>query len=435
MSGPFSPALSAYLALSRIAAPVAPVLLRRRAAKGKEDLARLGERLGQSYPARPASPVIWLHGASVGEGVSLLPLIDALARPASGPAPFCLLTTGTLTSARLLAPRLAGIEGRAAHAFVPVDTARAVAGFLDHWAPDLAIWCESEFWPRLMVETAARGTPMMLVNARLSASSAEGWARVPGMARRLVRLFDRIVTQDRETAERLLALGADPAGLREGGNLKRLLPPPEADATALRVAADALGERPRWLAASTHDPEEGAVIAAHAALKAHRPALVTLLAPRHPERAEGIAAAGRAAGLTVTQRSHGEGPPSPGGLWIVDTLGEMGLWYRLAPVAFVGGSFAPMGGHNPFEPVALDAAILTGRDTRNFAPDYEALAAADGVVMLEAPDDLAAAVARLLDDVAEREAQIARARRVFDAGRPDLARLRDEALALMRASR
>lgn len=406
-AGP-SLALAAYLALSRAAGPLAPWLLARRAARGREDPARIGERLGRPGLPRPDGPLIWLHAASVGEALSALPLIDALAGAAS-----VLLTTGTVTSARLVAGRL---PPGARHQFVPVDTGAAVTGFLDHWRPDLGIWIESELWPRLVIETARRGVPMLMVNARISARSAAGWARAPRMAARLVRSFAEIVTQDADSAARLNAMGA--ARVRVGGNLKLLAPPPPADPAALAAASAALGPRPRWLAASTHGPEEAAAARAHLSLRAAHPGLCTLIAPRHPDRGEALAAELAALGLDIGRRSLGQGPGAD--IWLLDSFGEMGLWYRLAPVSLVGGSLVDRGGHNPFEPAALGSAILHGPHVANFAPAYAALAAAGGARAVTA-DSLGPGVAALLADTPARAAMTAAAVAAVDA--PDLAAL------------
>ncbi|MEL7347390.1 MAG: glycosyltransferase N-terminal domain-containing protein [Pseudomonadota bacterium] len=413
-------ALSAYLALSSVAAPFAGPILRRRLARGKEEAGRLGERQGRAGLARPPGPLVWLHGASVGEAMTALPLAAALRAEPSRPT--VLLTTGTVTSAaRVSALAPAGVL----HQYVPVDTAPAVRRFLRHWRPDVAIWIESEFWPRLMVETARAGVPMFLMNARLSARSAASWARRPAMARKLIGLFRTIMPQDAETVRRLTALGADPARLDEPANLKMLIPPPEADAAAVAGLRESLSGRPVWLAASTHPGEEAMVIAAHRALLPRRPGLLTILAPRHPDRGEALAAEIHAAWLSLARRSEGAGPPE-GGIWLADTLGEMGLWYRLAPVALVGGSLVAMGGHNPFEPAALGAAILHGPHTENFAPAYAALAAAGGARAVTDGASMATALEHLIAaDGAPTPAQAAMttaAAAVLEAGRPEIER-------------
>jgi 3-deoxy-D-manno-octulosonic-acid transferase len=421
-----SPALAAYLAASWLAGPMARWLLARRAARGREDPARLAERLGRAGAARPAGRLIWLHGASIGEAQSMLPLIAAI-RGQSRQAT-CLVSTGTVTSARRMAERLP--EG-CIHQFVPVDTAAAVRRFLDHWRPDLAIWVESEFWPGLMTATARHGIPMMLVNARISARSARRWAWAPGMAAVLVRSFRRMVTQDAATAVRLVAMGADPARLREGGNLKALTPVPGCDETELARLRARLAGRPVWLAGSTHAPEEAAVGAAHQVAARSVPGLLTVLAPRHPERGGAIAALLAGQGLSVARRSGGETPGAATDVWLADTMGEMGLWLRLAPVSFIGGSIAPLAGHNPFEAMALGSAILHGPETGNFAPAYAALDAAGGGRMVPDGAGMAHAVAALLRSDSTRRAMTDAAEAVHRRLEPDVATLAREALALI----
>lgn len=421
-TAPRSPALGVYLAASWALGPLAGPLLRWRLARGKEDAARLGERLGHAAVPRPAGRLIWLHGASVGEAMSMLPLIARLAGAAS-----ILVTTGTVTSARRIASLL---PDGAVHQFVPVDTAGPVAQFLDHWRPDLAIWVESELWPRLVAETARRGTPMALVNARMSARSAAGWRRAPGMIRALLGCFARIETQDGETLDRLKALGADPARVSFGGNLKALVPDLPCDAAELERYRAAIGARPVWLAASTHPGEEEAVIAAHRQAAGKLPDLLTILAPRHPERADEVAALLDRAGLATVRRSGGGVPAESTAVLLADTLGEMGLWYRLAPVTFVGGTLGDRGGHTPFEPLALGSAILYGPDVANFAPAYAALDAAGGAQEVTA-EVLGPSVAALLADTEHRAAMVAAAREAHRALAPDADALAARLLALI----
>ena len=417
-----SPALSAYLVASRLAGPAARLLLARRARRGKEDPARLAERLGHPSLPRPAGPLVWLHGASVGEAVSLLPLVAALR--AAAPETTLLVTSGTVTAAARLSGALP--EG-ALHQYAPVDTAAAVRRFLSHWRPGLAVRVESELWPRTLVETARAGVPLALVNARLSARSAARWRRAPAMARRLLGLFARIETQDAETADRLAALGAARSRLSVGANLKSAVAVPEADPQALAAARAAIGSRAVWLAASTHAGEEAAVAEAQAALPG---APLLILAPRHPERGNEVAALLAARGLSVARRSRGETPGPETAVWLADTLGEMGLWYRLAAVVLVGGSLVDRGGHTPFEPAALGPAILHGPHVANFAPAYAALAAAGGARQVADADALAAALRGLLDDPAARARLAAAARAVRAEMTPDLPALAARLLEL-----
>lgn len=420
------PSLALYLLASRLAGGVAPMLLRRRAGRGREDPVRMGERLGRPGVRRPGGRLVWLHGASVGESLSMLPLIAELRRADADLA--VLVTSGTVTSARRMQALL---PPDAIHQFVPVDTAGAVRAFLRHWRPDLAIWVESELWPRLMVETAALGTPMMLVNARMSDKAARRWSRLPGMSARLVRLFTSVLTQDEETRRRLLALGAESSRVRVAGNLKVAIPPPAAESGALTAMSAAVAGRPVWLAASTHPPEEDVVAEAHRAAARALPGLLTILAPRHPERAGEVASL--LAPLAVRRRST-EGLPDPETeVFLADTLGEMGLWLRLAPVTFVGGSIAPMGGHNPFEAAALGSAILHGPSTQNFGPGYAALDGRGAARLAPDAASLAQAISALLteDGAPARSALTAAARTVLHDLTPDVAAIAAQALALM----
>ena len=418
--------LTAYLAVSRLAGVVAGPILSRRMSRGKEDPARVGERLGRPGAARPGGPLVWLHGASVGEAMSALPLIAAIRT--SRPDLTILLTTGTVASARRMAAELP--EG-AIHQYVPVDTAAAVRSFLDHWRPDLAVWIESELWPRLITETRRRDIPMALVNARLSAKSHAKWRRLPGMARALLSAFGLVLAQDRETVDRLQDLGC-PALM--GGNLKAAVPEPPCDADTLAAVSARLESRPVWLAASTHPGEEEIVADAQAeVLRAHPDALL-ILAPRHPERGDAIADLLRQRSLATARRSLDQVPGPDTAVWLADTLGEMGLWYRLAPVSFVGGSLTDRGGHTPFEPALCGSAILHGPDTRNFAPAYAALALAGGALAVTGAD-LASGVRRLLGAPQDRTVMVAAALDTVHELNPDVGTIAAELLALIGGDR
>jgi len=418
-------ALRLYLLASSVAAPVARPILARRRARGKEDGARLAERLGRPGLPRPAARVIWLHGASVGEAMSMLPLIDALR--AVDRAAEVLVTTGTVTSARRIAPLL---PGHARHQFVPVDTGPAVRRFLDHWRPDLAIWVESELWPRLIEETARRAVPMALVNARLSEASARSWGWAQSMAHRLLSRFQLVLTQDEETLHRLRSFGV---AARFGGNLKALVPAPEAAPAALAEARALAGDRPVWLAASTHQGEDGWIAQAHAIVRRSYPDALLILAPRHAERGDALAAEMRAAGFATAQRAAGEAPGPGTAVWLADTMGEMGLWYRLAEVTFVGGSLVERGGHTPFEPAHFQTAILHGPHVDNFAPAYAAFGAAGGAEAVLSGERLGALVARLIGDPRERADRAAAAQAAHAGLRPDVAAMAHALLALLPA--
>ena len=411
---------------ARIAAPGVRLVLHRRALRGKEVAARLGERRGIEHAPRPAGPLVWLHAASVGESVSVLPVVTALA--AAGVS--VLLTTGTVTSAALLAQRLPelGLSERVRHRFVPLDVPRWAGRFLDHWRPDVAGFVESEIWPNLLAGCRARGIPVMLLNARMSARSFARWRRVPGLARQVLGGFAAVAAQSEADAARLRRLGA--GAVSAPGNLKLAAPDLPADPAELARWRAALAGRPVWLAASTHPGEEALVAEAHRALAAAHPGLVTLLVPRHPERGPAIAAS--LAGLAVTSRARGEGPPA-GGIWLADTLGELGLWYRLAPIVLVGRSLVPPGGgQNPLEPARLACAVAVGPHTGNFEEPVARLRAAGALVTVADAPALARFVAAMLDDPAARAAMGARAATAARGADALPALLADRLLGLMR---
>jgi len=380
-----------YRGLTRLGAPGVAMLLRWRAAQGKEDGARIGERWGHASWPRPEGKLIWVHAASVGEAMSVLPLVERLVARAK-----VMVTTGTVTSATLMSERL---PKGAFHQFAPVDVPRAVARFLDHWRPDLGVWVESELWPNLIEGAAARGVPMALVQGRMSARSLKGWQRAPGFARHLLSRFKVLLAQSEADAERFRVLGA--ASALRVGNLKFVAPPLPADELEIAKLGRALADRQVWCAASTHDPEERTIGRVHAALVRRFPEILTVIAPRHPNRGEDVAEALRADGLNVARRSRGEIPGAETGIYVADTLGELGLFYRLANFVFVGGSLIPHGGQNPLEPARLDRAVLHGPSMENFVDAVEALGRAGASLRVEDEAALGDAVARLFADPTE----------------------------------
>ncbi|MEJ2121580.1 MAG: 3-deoxy-D-manno-octulosonic acid transferase, partial [Alphaproteobacteria bacterium] len=380
-----------YAAAAWVLGPSVRVVLMLRRARGKEDAARLPERLGTAGLPRPEGPLIWLHGASVGEALSALPLIDRLL--AGDATRSVLVTTGTVTSARLMAERL---PDRAFHQFAPVDLPAAVERFLDHWRPDLALWLESELWPNAVRAAAKRKVPMVLVNARLSARSYRRWRAVPGFARSLLGAFELCLAQSPADADRFAALGATRA--ESVGNLKYASPPLPADAAALTALNTMIGARPVWLAASTHPGEETIVAEAHRKLRARHPTLLTIIAPRHPGRGAAIATELASADLKVARRSTNEPITAETEIYLADTLGELGLFYRLAPIAFVGGSLVSHGGQNLLEPAQLGCAILHGPAVFNFEAIAGAMKDAGASERVFDAGSLAAAVDTLLTD-------------------------------------
>jgi 3-deoxy-D-manno-octulosonic-acid transferase len=351
--------------------------------------ARLRERRGLDDTLRPSGPLLWLHGASVGEAMSVLGVAEHFLTAV--PDAHVLFTTNTVTSAALVAERLPAVL----HRFVPLDVPSWGARFLDHWRPDAAAFVESEIWPNLLHGCRVRDIPVVLLNGRLSNRSFRGWRRAPGFAGSVLDTFERIDAQSAADAARFRALGA--RTVRVAGNLKFAAPPLPAAPSELSRLRAVLDGRPVWLAASTHPGEEDIAAAIHAELAPGFPGLLTIVAPRHPERGDEIAKA-----LDAPQRSRGEDPPHEG-VWVVDTLGELGLWYRLARVVFVGGSLVAHGGQNPLEPARLGCAIAAGPHMFNFADPVSALRDGGGITEVAGARALTAWVAETLRDAARRE--------------------------------
>ncbi|MEJ6395788.1 3-deoxy-D-manno-octulosonic acid transferase [Gymnodinialimonas sp. 2305UL16-5] len=385
--------MNLYLAWSaRGARAFAERKLRERLEAGKEDPDRINERRGIASVARPDGPLIWFHAASVGESVAILELIRRLLEERDDLN--VLVTTGTVTSAAVMAERL---EPRAIHQFIPLDAQPFILQFLDHWQPDVAVWTESELWPTLVVETHARNIPMLLLNARMSKASHDKWRFARGMAQALLSRFDQAMVQDTLTMTYLRRLGMPAERMKVMGTLKEgsaTLPCDENERSAL--AADLAG-RPVWLAASTHEGEDRMALEAHRIAMRSSPRLLLILVPRHPQRADELATMMQADGWRFTRRTADELPEPETQVYLADTVGEMGLWYRLAPISFVGGSMVPVGGHNPFEPAGLGSAILHGPYVSNFVDIYQRLTEAGAARLVSAPDRLANEVADLLN--------------------------------------
>ncbi|MFO7921558.1 MAG: 3-deoxy-D-manno-octulosonic acid transferase [Nioella sp.] len=398
----FSLALSAYLAFSARAARFAERKLASRLAEGKEDAARLDERRGIAGMARPEGELVWFHAASVGESLSLLELIRRMIE--ERPDLHVLVTTGTVTSAEVMQARL---PKGAMHQFIPVDVLPWVRRFLDHWRPDLAVWTESELWPALIVETGARDIPMVIINARMSKTSHDRWRFLRGMARSLLERFAEAHVQDGLTAGYLRRLGLPGERLHVTGTLKEGAAALPADEGERQRLADHLAGRPTWLAASTHEGEEEVILQAHKQALRINPRLLLVVVPRHPHRGDEVARLIEAQSFRHARRSKGELPDPETAVYLADTMGELGLWYRLAPISFVGGSLEPVGGHNPFEPAALGSVILHGPYVSNFSDIFQRLTDARAARLVSSPDGLAAAVNDLLNP--DRAADMAHA--------------------------
>lgn len=425
--------LRAYRTATRMMRPAVPLLLGARERRGKEEPARRGERMGIAGAPRPKGTLAWIHAASVGELNAVLPLADAIRTACPGTT--CLFTTGTVTSARIAQSRLSPAD---IHQYVPLDSPRFVARFLDHWRPDCAILTESEIWPNMILECSARSIRLALVNARMSARSFARWKRMAGIAGPLFSRFDLVLAQNEEFAQRFRDVGA--ANVRTVGNLKIDAPAPIIDQRALEELNVALAHRPRFMAASTHEGEELALAAAHRSIARRHEGLCTIIAPRHPERGIGIAEAMKSLGLTTVLRSAGELPRTDTEVYIADTIGELGTLYAASPIAFIGGSLIPRGGQNPIEAIRRGAVVVSGPHWTNFSDAYEALLAADGVIRVADAGELAEAVCRLLGDEAElarirsaSKSALARLSGALDRSVTELVKLMPRARELLRA--
>ena len=414
----FSPALMAYRLVTRALEPLAPRLLNARVRKGKEDPMRVTERLGIASLRRPPGPLIWLHGVSVGEALSILPLAERIKK--DRPDVTVLVTTGTLTSAEIMAKRL---PKDILHQFAPVDGPMAVANFLDYWQPNLGILVESELWPNLLTMARDRRIPMALVSARITRKTVEGWQRAPGLARNLMDSFAHIWPQDQDSADKLTALGARIEGQV---NLKlsgEALPYDKGEFSRLSAL---IGDRPIVVAASTHEDEEDALVQA---LDKLADRLFLILVPRHPERAVSIAKALDQNNYSFAWRSRREPITEHTDIYLADTLGELGLFMRLADVVVMGGSFAPalgggtVGGHNPLEPARLGKPIVSGPDCANWLEVTRLLKQAKALTSVLSPSELPDVVGPLLHDPQSARDMGERARRAATEASAGLDRL------------
>jgi 3-deoxy-D-manno-octulosonic-acid transferase len=395
-------ALGLYRTLWRALTPVIPFALSARAARGKEDRARLQERWGIATRARPRGELIWIHGASIGECMAALPLVNRLL---AKPGRHVLVTSGTVGAAELMAERL---PAGALHQYVPIDRRDAVRRFLAHWQPDLALFVESELWPNLLLEARHAGVPLALVNARISEHSYRGWLKAPGVAARLLGAFDVCLAQSKEIAERLERLGA--RDIRVAGSLKADAAPLPARERELAAFRDAVGDRNIFLAASTHPGEEEIILEVARRLRHEGAPVLTVIVPRHPERGEEIAYAAASRGATVARRATGALPDADATVYIADTFGELGLFYRNASFAFLGGSLVPHGGQNPLEASQLGLAVLAGPHTHNFPDVFRTLLEAQGTGRVTNADELHAIARRLLLEPEEARRLGSRAR-------------------------
>ncbi len=385
--------------------PIAPALIKRRLKLGKEDPERVGERRGMSADVRPHGPLVWIHGASVGEVLAAAALIEKLRALNLR----ILLTSGTVTSAAIVAKRF---PPDVIHQYVPYDSPRYVTRFLDHWRPSLALFIESDLWPNLILSSAARRLPMVLINGRMSPRSFPRWRRVSNTISALLGRFDVCLAQSQTDAERFSALGS--RNVVTTGNLKLDVAAPPADPAKLERLMSVTRGRPILVAASTHPGEEEILIETHKTLAGFFPSLLTVIVPRHPDRGEGVARLVEASGLRASLRSREELPVAATDIYVADTMGELGLFYRLAPIVFMGGSLVAHGGQNPIEAVKLGASIVHGPHVFNFTDVYDALDRAGGARRADSQEALVKQLGQLLADPAAREASLVASEHVVE---------------------
>ncbi len=403
MDSPLPLTLRAYRKLSAAAAPLTGVIIRRRLRRDKEDAARVDERRGISALSRPRGALIWIHGASVGEVLAAAALVGELRRRGFR----ILLTSGTTTSAAMVARRF---PPDIIHQFIPYDAPRFVARFLEHWRPDLALFIESDLWPNLILSCAARRVPMVLINGRMSPRSFPRWQRLSQTIGALLGRFDVCLAQSDTDAARFSALGARDVVVT--GNLKLDVEAPPADRARLdRLLAVTRG-RQVMVAASTHPGEEEIIAAAHRRLAQRFPSLLTVIVPRHPARGEQVAQAVVDAGLHAALRSREQLPSATTDIYVADTMGELGLFYRLAPVVFMGGSLVAHGGQNPIEAIKLGGAIVHGPHVFNFAELYDELDSAGGAMVAADENAVVKQIGALLADPVARQQALAAAENV-----------------------
>ncbi|PSH70801.1 3-deoxy-D-manno-octulosonic acid transferase [Phyllobacterium brassicacearum] len=389
--------LSTYRWVGAATFPIVGAYVAFRASKGKEERGRHGERYGVASVARPSGPLIWVHAASVGETSAVTPLVEAIVDMGI----HVVLTTGTVTSAKMVQDRLGD---RVIHQYVPLDLKPAVDRFLTHWQPDLAVICESEIWPMTILELGTRRVPQVLVNGRLSDRSFANWHKRPSIAEALFENLAHVVAQSDIDGERFRALGARPVTV--SGNLKVDTAVPPVNNGDLAAMQRMIGSRKTWAAISTHQGEEDIVAQVHHMLKARHRDLLTIIVPRHPDRAAEIAETIEKMGMKVALRSRGDQIEPDTDIYLGDTIGDMGLYLRLTEIAFVGRSLTAQGGQNPLEPAMLKSAILSGRNVQNFRDSYQRLIKNGGAKLVRDKDMLAGAVNYLFNNPAERQVMI-----------------------------
>ncbi len=360
------PGLRFYLLASRLAYPVARLIVHRRLRRGKEDPDRFHERLGMPSVQRTGKRLAWFHAVGVGELLAVSGLTRSLGE--EFPDLQVLLTSISRTSADAVT---ANLPAHCCHQYLPLDCFRCIRTFLDHWRPDLAVWVERDIWPAMIFETDRRGIPLVMINGRMDVASFSAKARIRGVYSDLYRRFQFVGAQDRGSAEHYHALGVDRERIWVSGSLKAGAAP-LADRPEYRALLErTLSHRNIWLAASTHAADEATVAEAHRYILQSDPSSLLVVAPRDPGRARNVEAFMQSRGLICERLKEGVPPSDDCQVAIIDKIGRLGTWYRISKVGFIGGSMSNGGGHNPYEPARLGCAVVHGPSVRNFEGDYE----------------------------------------------------------------
>ncbi|MBR2922599.1 MAG: 3-deoxy-D-manno-octulosonic acid transferase [Alphaproteobacteria bacterium] len=384
--------LKIYNALITILYPlVIKGYINKRKQIGKEDVARFNERIGRPKLPRPEGKLFWLHGASVGESVSMLPLINKILE--TYPDSHVMVTTGTVTSADVMQKRL---PERAFHQFIPIDNPIFTTRFVKYWHPDVALWFESEFWPAVLTSIKRKNIPLILINGRISNKTFKRWQQFDFICKELLSCFSMCLGQSEEDAYRLRVLGAKETTCL--GNLKYAGLPLPVDENNKKEILKQIGDRKLWIASSTHDDEEMRIAKVHKRLKEKYSDLLTIIVPRHPNRGQEIADGIKDLELSTALRSKGEKINKNTDIYIADTIGEVGLWYDIAKIVFIGGSLIPHGGQNFIEPSRVRDAVIVGPHMHNFSDAMSRAKKADAVMQISDTLELQELLEQLFDN-------------------------------------
>lgn len=398
--------LKLYEILTFFATPFINNYLRKRLNAGKEDAIRFKERMGEASLPRQPGNLVWIHAASVGESLSVIPMIKKLNE--LYPDLKILMTTGTVSSANIIGSRL---PENAIHQYIPIDSISYVKKFLNHWKPNLALWVESELWPNLVCQTS-KICPIVLINGRMSDSSFRKWLRYKFISSYILSRFSLVLPQSKVDVERFEKLGA--RNIKYIGNIKFDAPPLPSDPKKMGELVNMVGERLVWLAASTHEGEEAIIGNVHKKLKETHPEILTIIVPRHPDRAGSISDLLKINDLIISKRSSNDKIENNTDIYIADTMGELGIFYRLVPIVFIGGSLVPHGGQNPIEAARLDNAIICGPHMFNFFEVRREMEDAGAIICIKNQDELFTTLESIISDNSYQKDLATKAKDVVD---------------------